>query len=143
MHTKHPKPDPLVDMGYEVSDVNYKSVSRWGIGFLLFGLSGFVIGGFIWWFEFANTNIQKVQASKLTVPASPNPLLQTSVTTKTDIMTIRAKEAKELESTEPGKMPIEEAMNLVASGQYITTGQNVPAKNPHNTTDQNQPTTKG
>lgn len=144
MHTNEPREDPLVDMGYETRDLNIKGIRKASIAF--FGFAFACFGVVILWYWTIGPGQQhrnETPANARLIPEKPNPLLQSNVTAKVDIMTLRQAETKVLEGTgyvegQPGyvHIPIDRAIDLVAAGQVpISTGRSIPATNPGNTTD--------
>lgn len=136
MRTDHHDPrdkDVLTDLGYETKDVNISGVRFVAIAWtalLLFAMTS--VGLWYWLAGPGSHTPPGVDAGRVT-PGNTNPnnpILQTNVSTKTDIMTIRHEEDKVLEQNGSGHIPIEQAMDLVASGKYISTGNFVPARTP-------------
>ncbi|MDX2064621.1 MAG: hypothetical protein SFX74_02645 [Fimbriimonadaceae bacterium] len=132
MHTNEKREDPLVEMGYEVRDVNLKVLNQSVIGFFIFTfamifiswgvLFGFRIGPFqtpAMNLDYANKQSGYNAVRK--VPQAPNPVLQTNVSAKTDMMDMRQAEASRLEGTgyldaskERVHIPIDRAIELLA-----------------------------
>jgi hypothetical protein len=121
MHTNDTH-DPLADLGYEQRDLHPKNIFKVSMGFFIFAFASYLIG---WWILRAMTNYEAVpnvntlQSPKL--PASPNPLLQTNVTAKTDIKAMREQEHRELVTSGDSthvqgahRIPIEQAIKLSA-----------------------------
>ena len=121
MHSHGPRPDPLTDLGYEPSDVNMRKL----------GLALFFFFTFAFFCIFATWGIIKLMSPGYfdkradmptltrSIPAPPNPLLQTDVTAKTDIRDLRQRE--EVALTTPTwvdqksgvvRVPIDRAMEL-------------------------------
>lgn len=142
MRTNHHEPrdpDALRDMGYETTDVNIKGVRVTSIAFTSLMVLTIIFVGL--WYGLRGPGSKGVPGlvnRQLPQRNNPNnPVLQDSVTTKTDIMTIRQTEAKVLGGTryvDQNKgivsIPIERAMDAVASGRYISTGTVLPARTP-------------
>ncbi|MBC8066295.1 MAG: hypothetical protein H7Y17_15805 [Chlorobia bacterium] len=122
MHTDEHS-DPLVDLGYEERDINPKIIFKvsmffFGFAFVSFAL-GWVILYFFGYWKSAD-GVNDLMSTK--IPKSPNPILQTNVTAKTDIKEMRIKEREELTSTGPSthveganRIPIEQAIKLAAA----------------------------
>ena len=144
MHTKGPKEDPLIDMGYEVRDVDYKILQRALIFFFVFTFAMFGSGWII--YRVMNPvfgDAYKSQKNNLIIPKSPNPVLQDNLTNMTDIMTIRKAETAQLTSTgwtddthTHVHIPIEKAIGLLVQRGLPEIGGNTPAVSKGNTTDE-------
>ncbi|CAN5538554.1 hypothetical protein BH11ARM1_BH11ARM1_09520 [soil metagenome] len=120
MHTEKREP-PQVDIGYEIRDINMKQVKTAVIVFFAFAAVTAVLGGIA--LVLLNPRIlhgQPVEKYAREIPKSPNPLLQTNMTAKTDIMELRQKEdtalasAPSQQSDGSFRIPIEAAMKMVA-----------------------------
>lgn len=129
MHTNGPKEDPLVDLGYESRDVNYKAVRTSIIGFLVFSFVCAMIGVVIYRNKFLILNVREPdkRAYAKHVPADPNPLLQDNLNSKVDLMNLRQAERARLDTTgysddthQAAHIPIEKAMELLASQSGAT-----------------------
>jgi hypothetical protein len=145
MHTREPRDvDPLIDMGYERRDIDYRALFKWVIGFFVVSVGFFVASYFFyWWHYLKNPDVQTATAQHRQLPAAPNPRLQTNTSTKTDIMKIRQDETARLAGTgwvnrEKGivHIPIDRAIELTAQGKGIRSQAVVPAVSQGNTTDQ-------
>lgn len=123
MHTNHPKEDPLVELGYEHRDINFKNLTRAITYFFVFTAICFAAG--FWVYDVMHpmsnrqTKTSETSYAKFK-PKAPNPLLQDNITAKADIMTMRQSEYARLHSTgpiegAPGKVhiPVERAMDLI------------------------------
>lgn len=93
--------DPLTDMGYEVRDMEMKAIGKASIVFF-----GFVTVSFIVVFIGLKLLVPNVFGEVKVAPPfmnnapeAPNPLLQTNVTTKTDIKELRQAETAQLTSS--------------------------------------------
>ena len=122
-----PEEDALVQLGYETEDVEYKSLGRsigWFFMFVAFcGVAGVAIFGyFIGWDRLRNPP-EDTSPFVSRIPASPNPLLQTNVTARTDIRDLRREENLLLhgkptwadQSKGEVRIPIEKAVDLYLS----------------------------
>lgn len=123
MHTNEPRKDPLTDLGYEPQDLNMKGIgkaSAWFFGFTVFCL---VISFFIFRAmnprAFAEVDSYPAQPVSERIPPSPNPLLQSNVTAKTDMSDLRRMEDEALSTPaiiDPNqgivRLPIDQAMTL-------------------------------
>jgi hypothetical protein len=147
MHTNEPRQDPLVDMGYETRDVDLKRLGRTAFWFYVFVIGSVVIGALSllvlapgYWVDKPTDQLARV------IPAEPNPPLQTNVTAKKDMATLRTEEAQRLEGTGYANaertrvhIPIERAMDLLVERGLPKTDANVAAVSRGNTTDQRTP----
>jgi len=120
MHTEK-REDPLVELGYEVRDLNTVAIRNATIGFFIFAIGSAVIGFAC--YRFMNPTVfAATPPSNRVIPAPPNPLIQSNVASKLDIMDIRQHETAVL--TEPMgwvdtskthvHVPIERAMEIIA-----------------------------
>jgi hypothetical protein len=123
-HHLDPDEDALVQLGYETEDVEYKKLGKSVIWFFMFvtfcGVAGVVIFGMmIGWDNLLHPTADTAPfANRL--PKSPNPVLQTNVTVRTDIKDLRIVEAELLQGNpswaDKGKgivrLPIDKAMDL-------------------------------
>jgi hypothetical protein len=152
MHTNHPKEDPLVELGYEHRDVNYKLLTRAIL--IFFGFTAFAFGvGLLIYNAIHPVQDRSTQLSnasrKRALPQAPNPLLQNNVTAKTDLMLMRQAEDARLHGTgtnEDGQtvhIPIERAIDLTLERGLPKTGASVPAVTRGNTTDMRRDETPG
>ena len=151
MHTKGPKEDPLIDLGYEPRDINIKAIHKALFWFFTFATVMFIVGAWI----YANINpafSPKVIAQKedLIIPKAPNPLLQTNVTNITDIMHLRQHETEVLTGTgwrdethSAVHIPIDRAIDILAERGLPVTGADVPAVSKGNTTDERKTVAPG
>ncbi|AIE85554.1 hypothetical protein [Fimbriimonas ginsengisoli] len=150
MHTNEPREDPLVELGYEIRDVDYPKTRKAIIYFLSFGAFCAVVGWFIyanrfWIFRVTDTRVGPHEALARRIPQDPNPLLQDNVGSKVDISDFRKEESAKLNTT--GYMdkaltrvhiPIDRAIDLIAQRGIVPTNRTVPAVSKGNTTNQNQ-----
>lgn len=137
MHTNGPKEDPLVELGYEIRDVNYKGLRKAIIYFFGFGIFCALIGAFIYTNRFTIFMLEEPKPSidatlARNIPPKPNPLLQNNVVSKTDIAEMRQRETKRLtgtgyvdETQTIAYIPIDRAMELIAERGISPTGKNV------------------
>lgn len=144
MRTDHPKEDPLVELGYEIRDVNYRALGKAILYFFVFAAISFGFG--MWYYGKANPDVNRrtvanINQLKRPMPASPNPILQQNVNSKTDLMRMRDDEDTRLhgtgaiEGTDKVHIPIERAMDLLVERGLPKTGADVPAVSTGNTTD--------
>lgn len=120
MHHKQERDwDELKKLGYEPEVVQLKGVAISMIVFLGFVAFALVAAGGAFVLvnpvAFAKPEPDKMYSKK--IPEAPNPLLQTNITTKTDIMQMRQTERKGLESYGPVDakhvhVPIDRAIDL-------------------------------
>jgi hypothetical protein len=137
MHTEHKREEPLVDLGYEIRDIDYKGLGKATIFFMAFVLFSFGSVGF--WFS-----CTKPQIASTLDPHKPVPtiLLQSNIAVRSDIQTFRKHETEMLTKggTNPdgsARIPIEQAMEIIASKGLAPTRTQIPAISPHNTIPQN------
>ncbi|MGV3618084.1 MAG: hypothetical protein ACO1SV_22385 [Fimbriimonas sp.] len=144
MRTDHPKEDPLVELGYEIRDVNYKSLTKAVVIFFVFAIGSFTAGLIIYNVMNPLKNRQTQMSTsrlKRNLPQPPNPLLQGNVTSKTDMMRLREVEDLRLHGTGPIEgtdrvhIPVERAMELLVERGLPATSKDVPAVSQGNTTD--------
>lgn len=141
MHTEK-REDPLVEMGYEVRDINLKGITKAVIVFVVFAVAMILISWVVLFgFKLGPINMigmNPMYANKQSgynkmrvIPQAPNPVLQTNVSARTDIASMRQNEAKRLTGFSGAQdktqhIPIEVAMEkLLEKG--IATGASVPA----------------
>jgi hypothetical protein len=147
MHTNEPREDPLIDMGYEIRDVDYPKLRKavfYYFGFAIFcGLCGLVV--YLNRFVIFGIAAPKEGATmNRTLPKDPFPVLQTNISSKTDIADMRAEETKRLNATEYADdthtvvhIPVDKAMQILvdrglpktasAPASPSATGQPAPA----------------
>ncbi len=135
----HKREDPLTDLGYEVRDMDLLAIGKATTIFFVFVTISFVLGFGILWILVGNGNPVKgfnalkdreTQKPFITnPPKAPNPLLQTNITTKTDIKELRQNETALL--TTSGvvdgakgiyRIPIDRAIELTAQRGLPDTG---------------------
>jgi hypothetical protein len=102
-HHLDPEEDALAHLGYETEDVEYRTLGKsilWFLGFVVFcGVAGVIIF-FLFigkspagaWEAFTHPPGDTTPFVNR-MPASPNPLLQTNVTARTDIRDLRRDES--------------------------------------------------
>lgn len=144
MHTKGPKEDPLVDLGYETRDVNYKAVRTSVIGFLIFSFICAMVAVVIYRNKFLIFGLKNTDSRPYTrrLPGEPNPLLQDNLSSKVDLPTLRQSERARLDSTgyaddthQAAHIPIDKAMEMLAQ----QSGGNSPIATPTTTPDNAAP----
>ncbi len=110
-------------MGYEVRDLDIKTIVRASTIFFVFVTAMFAVGfGLFAWMNPAMRNEQAPQPPFMkNAPQPPNPLLQTNITTKTDIKELRQNETAQLTTSavldaKKGvyRIPIDRAIDIVA-----------------------------
>jgi len=126
MHTNEPKEDPLVDLGYDHRDVDYKRLTKAVIAFLSFGVGAALIGAAIytnrfWVFQIPEPKPGINAELNRTTPPTGTPFIQDNVASKTDIMALRQAETKRMtgtgytdESHQYVYIPVDRAMAMVA-----------------------------
>jgi hypothetical protein len=150
MHTEHKREAPLTDLGYETRDINYGALGKATILFLAFVFFSFTSVGI--WFALAQP-----KTSSVLDPTKPMPEIkvQSNIDVRADIETMRRRETQLLSSsgTNPDgsqRIPIEQAMAIIASRGLARKTSDVKAESPGNTIKQNAlppgspaPTTQG
>lgn len=101
-HHLDPDEDALVQLGYETEDVEFKKLGRsivWFFVFVVFcGVSGVIIfflfigGSPAGAWNLLRNPPEQTAPFVNRIPASPNPLLQTNITARTDIRDLRRNE---------------------------------------------------
>jgi hypothetical protein len=126
-HHLDPDEDALVQLGYETEDVEYKKLGRSVIWFFMFvifcGVAGVVIFGLFIGFDNLRKPAENTAPFVNRTPKSPNPLLQTNVTARTDLNELRVREAELLQGNaswadkDKGivRLPIDKAMDIYLS----------------------------
>ena len=141
MHTEK-REDPLVELGYEVRDVNKKALMNGTIGFFIFAIVS-SIAGFIIFRLMYPVGFEAQTEPKRLLPQSPNPIVQSNITAKTDIMTVRQHEDQVLNapahwldaSRTKVAIPIDRAMEIIAERGMPKTNPEVPAVTKGHTPD--------
>ena len=134
MHTEK-REDPLVELGYEVRDLNTVAIRNVTIGFFIFAIGSAVIG-FGCYRVMNPTVFEKKPMSNRVVPAAPFPLIQSNIGAKTDIMDLRQQETAVMKAptgwTDASKkylhIPVERAMEIIGDRGLRPTGASVPAE---------------
>jgi len=115
--------DLLKELGYETQDIHYKKFSVYGIYFFGF-LTAMAIAGFVIMWFMVPTRLSGGKMGDY-VPksemATDTPRLQTNITARTDIMSLRRKESAELDTNgvlDQGKgvyhITIDDAIDILA-----------------------------
>lgn len=139
MHTEK-REDPLVELGYEVRDLNTVAIRNAAIGFFVFTIASAAIG-FACYRVMNPTVFEPRPPGNRVVPGPPNPLIQSNIAAKVDIMDVRQHETAELTApvgwTDDSKthlhIPIDKAMEIIATRGAKPTGESVPAISPGHT----------
>jgi len=141
MHTEK-REDPIVELGYEVRDLNTVAIRNATIGFFIFTIASAVIGFGV--YRVMNPTVFEARRSTNRVlPAASIPMVQSNMAAKTDIMTVRQHETAELtapigwidaEKTHL-HLPIEKAIEIIAEKGVKPTGEAVPAVSKGHTPD--------
>lgn len=118
MHTDDHK-DPLIELGYEQRDIHPKNIFKvtmifFGFAFVSYFLGWAILNYGFHYFE-PTKGVNVLISTKL--PKSPNPLLQTNVTAKTDIINMRRHEKEVL--TTSGKSELSKGANRISIEQAI------------------------
>lgn len=131
MHTEK-REDPLVELGYEVRDLNTVAIRNATIGFFVFAIGSAVIG-FGAYRVMNPTVFEPAAKQRVLMPAPPNPLIQSNMAAKVDIMDLRQHETAVLTAPigwgDPQKtylhIPIDKAMDLIAAHGLKPTGSSI------------------
>jgi hypothetical protein len=117
MHTEDHK-DPLIELGYEQKDINPKNIFKVSMFFFGFAFFSFFLGwamlSYVGYFK-DSKGVNDVMSTK--IPKSPNPILQTNVTAKTDIIDMRRRENEVLATS--GKSDFVKGANRISIEQAI------------------------
>lgn len=141
MHTEK-REDPLVELGYEIRDLNTVAIRNATIGFFIFTFASVAIAFGV--YRVMNPTVFHPQPpTNRVIAPSPYPMVQTNMTAKTDIMDIRQHETAVLtapigwvdEQKTHLHMPIDRAMQIVATRGATPTGASVPASSKGHTPD--------
>jgi len=141
MHTEK-REDPLVELGYEVRDLNTVAIRNATIGFFVFAIASAILGFGV--YRVMNPTVfENRTPGKRILPGANYPMLQSNIAAKVDIEEIRQHETKVLtapvgwvdkEQTHL-HVPIDEAIDLVAKNGVKATGSEVPAVTKGHTPD--------
>ena len=150
MHTEK-REDPLVEMGYEIRDAKVSLIGKFSLYFFIF--VGLMIGtGWVVLFglkigpnqiipgmNMAYANKQSGYNEIRRVPEEPNPILQTNVSARVDMMDLRQREGSRLKTTgyldssrTRVHIPIDRAMDPLVNGG-LPPSQDVSAESKGNT----------
>jgi hypothetical protein len=133
--------DPLVEMGYEIRDINLKAIVKATKIFFAFAIGSAVAGFILFWFM-NRTGIEQADARAAAEHRRPidknTPLVQSNLEAKTDLMILRKKEEDKLVGAPAQSadgtysIPIAAAMQMVAEngGKTPTGGESVSAPAP-------------
>ena len=127
----HKREDPLTDLGYETRDTDMQAIGKATTIFFVFVFASFMLGFGILWLLVGNGNPVKgfnaLKDRQATAPFMTNgpkvpyPVLQTNITTKTDIKELRQNETAILTTSgvvdaSKGiyRIPIDRAIELTA-----------------------------
>jgi hypothetical protein len=120
MHTDNHQSDPLVDLGYEQRDIDPKRIFKVSMYFFAFAFVSYALGWVILWgfgYWQPAEGVNDLVSNK--IPKSPNPILQTNVTAKTDLINMRRAEKETLTTSGESKfikgasrISIEQAIKL-------------------------------
>jgi hypothetical protein len=147
MHTKEPREDPLVEMGYEIRDVDFPKLRTAALCF--FGFTGFcaIVGSILYANRFTVFGLAKPETGNTVmyrpVPGAQYPLLQDNITSKTDISVLREQETVRLTGTGYNvdrttvHIPVDRAMDIIVQRGLPDIKSSVPAVIKGNTTTQN------
>ena len=135
--------DLLHELGYETQDIQYKRFAYYGAFFIAFFLICIVLG-FVFVAAMSPTGLKGGRMAdyvpKTTAPTS-TPFLQSNITARTDIMSLRRKETEELTTSAPidqakgvYRIPIDQAIDMIAQQGLpktppMQTGGTAPAAN--------------
>jgi hypothetical protein len=137
MHDHGPREDPLTDMGFETRDINVKGLRNTAIIFFGFSMACFVVVAvwFVWYAPKMSTSIDPTKH----MPEVP---LQSNISVREDIQVFRQAETKRLETRGGNpdgglRIPITDAINIIAQRGLPRTESSVHAVSPGNTITQN------
>ncbi len=141
MHTEK-REDPLVELGYEVRDLNTVAIRNATIGFFIFAIASAIIG-FGAYRVMNPTVFENKWAPNRILPAANYPMLQSNIAAKVDISEIRQHETAVLNAPVGWAdkeqthlhVPIDEAIAIVAKNGIKATGSEVPAVTKGHTPD--------
>jgi hypothetical protein len=141
MHTEK-REDPLVELGYEVRDLNTVAIRNATIGFFIFAIASALIG-FVAYRLMNPTVFDEKAPGKRILPAANYPMLQSNIGAKVDIEEIRQHETAVLNAPVGWAdkeqthlhVPIDEAIAIVAKNGIKATGSEVPAVTKGHTPD--------
>jgi len=141
MHTEK-REDPLVELGYEIRDVNKKALMNGTIGFFIFAIGSAAVGFVIFRLMYP-TGFEAGNIAPHMLPPTPNPIVQSNITAKTDIMDLRQHEEAALDApvgwVDASKtklhIPIDRAMAIIAERGVPKTNAEVPAVTKGHTPD--------
>ena len=141
MHTEK-REDPLVELGYEVRDLNTVAIRNATIGFFIFTVASAVIGA-VCYRVMNPTVFEDKKPTNRVVPSAPYPMVQSNVAAKTDIMDIRQHETSILTApigwADAEKthlhLPIDKAIAIIAERGAKPTGTSVAAVSKGHTPD--------
>ena len=135
--------DLLHELGYETQDIQYKRFAYYGAFFFSFFVICIILG-FVFIWLMSPTGLRGGRMAdyvpKTTAPTS-TPFLQSNITARTDIMSLRRKETEELTTSGPVDqakgiyhIPIDSAIDIIAQRglpktQPMQTGGTAPAAN--------------
>lgn len=115
--------DLLQELGYETQDIQYKKFARFGAYFFGFFFICIVLG-FVFVYLMSPTKLQGGRMAdyvpKTAAPTS-TPFLQSNITSRTDIMSLRRKETEQLTTSGPVdqakgiyRIPVDNAIDIIA-----------------------------
>jgi hypothetical protein len=141
MHTEK-REDPLVELGYEVRDLNTVAIRNATIGFFIFTIASVVIGAVVYRIMNPTVFDPKPPTNRV-IAAAPYPMVQSNMGAKVDIMEIRQHETSVLKGpvswVDAGKthlhIPIERALEIIAEKGPKPTGESVAAVSKGHTPD--------
>jgi hypothetical protein len=118
--------DELKRLGYEPQDLDVNLAVKGTVAFYAFVVMALAGAGFMFWLLNRDAfNVQAPTSAFVTrVPRPPYPLLQTNITSKTDIRELRQNETRLLTTysrVDPGhiRLPIDRAIDLVLERDLI------------------------
>jgi hypothetical protein len=128
----HKREDPLVEMGYEIRDIDLPKLKRSVVIFFGFAAFSAVLGAFF--LNIIDPHYFKgesgYQNPPKRLPQDPYPRLQTNATAKTDLMVMRQKDESHLAGTgyanaehTKAYIPIDRAIDLIAERGIAKVGE--------------------
>ncbi|HWD41364.1 MAG TPA: hypothetical protein VG944_21145 [Fimbriimonas sp.] len=137
MHTKGPKEDPLVELGYEYRDINYRGLGWATVFFVGFATFSFLVVGA--WFFMSKPKIGSHLSANKPLPTIG---LQSDIGVREDIQAFRQKETDRLNSSGQNPdgtyhIPVDHAMELIVDRGLPHVRTEVKVVSPGNTIKQN------
>jgi len=138
MHTNEPRQLEGVELGYDPRDIDAKRIYKSAIWFFVLTVFFFGLGAIIW-IRYGLAHTSDFDKRK---PAIVGPLVQGNMAAKVDIMNVRQDEHRRMTTygTNPDgkqRIPVDQAIALIAQRGLPVVPSEGPAKSPGNTIKQN------